>query len=280
MFKTKKILISKIKLLLLTVVVLLCGACSLDDKFDADLETTNDVKIANEIEVTVKTLSIIYDKVESITKNISDGRLTGIDINSTGDKWSCNFSNVAELLSGKVTVDITENPSTNAKIRTIDCSKLKIRYYKDVWLRLFGTIIVEDINENNEYAIRKIAATYFGYNNDAIMLPKITINSDYVVVKYVNSRHNYLVNILSHGSSYGDSKSLGSYRQLITSTIKIDETTYNIVDGKMFIYVKKLGEEMPVEVEYSAEGRTVKYDDNEQKTYYSEYNRKNSILFN
>jgi hypothetical protein len=274
MNKTKKILISKMQLLLLAVAILLCGACSLDDKFNADVETTPDVQITNEIEVTIKALSIIYDKVESITESISRGQSIDIEINSAGDKWSYSCNNAAELLSGKITVDITENPTTKAKIKTIDCSKLKIRYYKDVWLRLFGTIIVEDIDVNSEYATRKITTTYFGYNNDMIMLPKITINSDYVVVSYVNSRHNYLVNILSRGSSSGDSKSLGSYRQTVTSTIRIDATTYNIVDGKMLIYVEKLNKEIPIEVEYSAEGRTVNYGDNAQRTYYSESNKK------
>ena len=268
MIKAKKILISKIKLLLSAVAILLCAACSLgDDVFDANVEISDDVMIVNEIEVAIKTISIIHDKIEIISSKIDNGQAIGVDINAAGNQWSYIFD--TELLSGKVIVKLSQNPDTNNKIKTIECLGMKIHYFQGIWLKLFGTIIAEDINVNGENTTCKITTENFGYNNDLMMLPQMTINFDYIATKPI--RGDYLMNILSQSSSYGNSKVVGSYKQTIITNMKIDKSTYNIIAGKMLIYAEKLGETTPVEVNYSATGRTVKYKDNEQKTYYSKY---------
>jgi hypothetical protein len=276
--KVEKILTLKIKMLLLATIVLLCVSCSLgDDVFDVNVEISDEVMIVNEVEVTIKSISIIYDKIEKISSKIENGQAIDIEMNGTGDQWSYTFN--TELLSGKVIVKLTQNSDTYGKIKTIECSNLKIHYFSNIWLKLFGKIIVEDFGVDGENATRKIATENFGYNNDLIMLPKITINSDYIVVKQ-NNRDNSLVNILPHSSSCGDSKLVGSYRQTIITNIKINESTYNIIAGKMVVFAETLGEETPIEVQYSTDGRTVKYKDNEQQTYYSESSNKNNILSN
>jgi len=266
MNRAKKILISKTKILLLAITFLLLGSCSLDDKFNADINLTNDVIIANDIEITVKTICIIYEKAEFISAKIASGQVIGVEINDSGDHWTYTFN--TDLLHGKIIVDIDTNSNTGFIIKSIDCSNLKICYYQNLWIKLFGTIIVEDINENNEVATCKITTQNFGYNGETKMFPRITISTDYTVKRKVRAQQNDFLSILSQSSSNGKSESLGNYQQTITSNLKINETTYNIIGGKMLIYVDKLSQTVPVEVEYSEIGRTVKYRDNENITYY------------
>jgi len=231
------------------------------------MNLTNDVVVATDIEVMMKSISVVYEKVESISAKLANGQAIGIEISDSGDYWSYIFN--ADLLFGKIIVGIDTNSNTGAIVKNIDCSNLKIRYSQNIWLKLFGTIIAEDINVNNEDAIRRITTQNFGYNNDAIAFPKITINTDYTVKRKNRAQQNDLLRILSQSSSNGKSELLGNYQQTITSDLQMDEATYNIIDGKMRIYVEKLGETLPVEVEYSETGRIVKYKGNEHKTYYN-----------
>ena len=264
MAETKKILITKMTLLLTAAMVLLCGACSLDkdNLTAANVEATSDVIITNDIEITIKTLCIICEKVENISARIAGGQALGIEISDDGKQWSHVFD--TELLSGKIIVDIEQSADNLAIIKNIDCSNLKIHYSDAIWLKLFGTIIVEDINEDRD----KVTTNGFGYNNNLVVLPQITINSDYRVARSIRSGTGHLVNVLAQGSSYGESKQLGTYSQTITSDLKIDETTYNIIAGKMIIYLENVSEINPIEVTYSATGRTIKYKGNENRTYY------------
>ncbi|MDR3226099.1 MAG: hypothetical protein LBT56_00310 [Prevotellaceae bacterium] len=264
MKKSKQILMNNKLILMILVAVLFCVSCVDENKFD--VVATDDIIITNEIETTIKAIGVIYKEVESISTKIDNGQAIGVNINEDGSGWFYVFD--SELLSGKIIVAYSQSINDNSKMKNVDCSKLKIRYYENTWLRLFGAFTIENriIEETN---IKNTIKTIdFGYTNDAGMLPEVTINSDYII-EYNFSQKNDYPKLIYSGTSDGHSLLLGDYKKTVTKNLEINTNTFNIVDGKIKITVNKLGENFPIEAEYTPTGRTIKYKGNEQSTYYS-----------
>jgi hypothetical protein len=241
---------------------LFCISC-VDDKFDSNIAATEDVIIANEMEITLKAIGIIHKEVEAISAKIEIGQAIGVSINEENNGWEYTFN--TDLLSGKVVVETPEQNTNSNKMKIVDCSKLKIHYYDDIWLRLFGSFITENIAATQINTKHNITVSDFGHNNvNSAMIPDVTINFDNVVTYDFASSQ-----IIFSGSGNGHNQSSGNYSQSITESIKIVVSSFKIVDGKITIVLDKSGERFPIEIEYSELGRTVKYKGNTQTTYYN-----------
>ncbi|MDR0419876.1 MAG: hypothetical protein LBH30_00245 [Prevotellaceae bacterium] len=260
--------IFNIKQLLFTmiVIVLFCMSC-VNDEFNLKVNTTEEIVIANEMETTIKTIGAIYREVEIISENIKKGQAIGVIINEEENKWEYVFD--TDLLSGKVAVEYFAQNTDNNEIKNVDCSKLKIHYYENIWMRLFGSFTIENISVSQQSKKYGIYTEEFGYADvNSSTIPDIAVTSDYTV-DYYSAQRNISGQIVFSGSGYGYNQLSGNHRHTITKDIKIDITTFNIIDGKMTVIIDKYGERFPVEIEYSESGRTVKHRDNEHNTYYS-----------
>jgi hypothetical protein len=266
MKKCKQILMNNKLILIIAAAVLFCASCLDENKFDSEVVATDDVIITNEIETTIKAIGVIYKEVESISTKIDNGQAIGVDINADGSGWSYVFD--SELLSGKVIVAYLQLTNDDNKVKNVDCSRLKIHYYENTWLRLFGAFTIENKIPTQTSIKNTIKTIDFGYTNDSGMLPEVTINSDYVI-EYDFSQRNDYPKLIYSGTSDGHSLLLGDYKKSIIKNLEMNTNTLNIVDGKIKITVNKLGENFPIEAEYSATGRIIKYKGNEQSTYYS-----------
>jgi hypothetical protein len=243
--------------------VLLCVSC-VDENFNPYIDATEDIIITNEIETNIKAISVVYKEVETISENMKLGQALGVLINEERNEWEYNFD--TDLLSGKIVVAYSEQ-NVDSEIKNVDCSNLKIHYYENIWIMLFGSLFLENIGtsqQNKKYSIKTIK---FGYADISISkTPNIADNSDYIV-NYNFAKENVSAKLSLSGSSYGQNQSSGNYHQEVTDII-IDITTLKIISGKMNIIIDKYGENFPIEVEYSKSGRTVKYRGNTQTTNY------------
>jgi hypothetical protein len=244
--------------------VLLCVSC-VDENFNPNIDATEDVIIANEIETNIKATGVVYKEVEAISEKMKLGQAIGVLINQERNEWEYTFD--TDLLSGKIVVAYSEqNP--DSEVRTVDCSKLKIHYYENIWILLFGTIALENIKTLQESKKYNIQTTKFGYADiKKSKTSNIAENSDYFV-DYNFPQENVSAKLAFSGSSNGQNQSSGAYKQKIIKDIVIDLHTLKIIDGKMNIIIDRYGENFPIEVEYSKSGRTVKYRGNEQTTSY------------
>lgn len=257
MHKKGKILITKVKLLLCVIAVLLCNSCSLGDYNGEDIvETTSDVATANEIDVMLKAMSVIYEQTEIISNKIAIGQTIGINISNGGRCWSYIFND--GLLSGEIIIDIERSSNNSIIKKTVNCYSLKIHYYGDTWLKLFGTMIIDDATD-------KIITENFGYAGNMELFPKFTISSDYLF----RQEEGCVISILPQSSGYCGGRQFGTYRHTVESAVKVDKATYNIVSGKIFVFSENTDEESPIEIEYSQTGRTVTYKGNTHRIYYN-----------
>ncbi|MDR1199453.1 MAG: hypothetical protein LBK94_10690 [Prevotellaceae bacterium] len=250
-----------------TAMVLCCMSC-VRDEFDSKIALQEDVVIANEIEAIIKTIGVVSKEVEDISDRMKIGIAIGVIVNEEENKWESMFDTY--LLSGKIAVEYFEQNTNANEMKNVDCSKLKIHYYENIWMQLFGSFTIENMgsvsNQGKKYGIH---TKEFGYTDvNLSSVPDIAVNSDYVI-DYNFARENASAQVIFSGSGYGYNKLSGNYKHTITENIKTDIKTFNIVDGKIIIIIDKYGEQFPVEVEYSRSGRTVKYRGNEQTTNYS-----------
>jgi hypothetical protein len=260
--------ILNIKQLLFTIITvfLLCVSC-VNDEFDSNVAVTEDIVIANEMEATMKAIEIIYREIENISEKMRMGVAIGVKINEEKNEWEYVFD--TNLLSGKVVVGYSEQNAESSNIKNVDCSLLKIHYYENIWLRMFGSFTIESMDATQGSKNHRIQTKEFGYaDGNLSATPDIVVNSDYII-NYTVTRESAAAQIIFSGSGYGYNKFSGSYRQTITENIKTDIKTFNIIDGKIVIIIDKYGEKLPVEIEYSELGRTVRYNGNEQITYYN-----------
>ncbi|MDR1347420.1 MAG: hypothetical protein LBJ63_03185 [Prevotellaceae bacterium] len=256
------------RLLFAVIAMVFCCVSCVKDEFDSKIALQEDVVIANEIEAVIKTIGVISKEVEDISDRLKIGIAIGVIVNEEENKWESVFDTY--LLSGKIAVEYLEQNTNSNEMKNVDCSGLKIQYYKNIWMQLFGSFTMENMNSvSNQGKKYGIHTEDFGYTDTSLSsVPDIVVNSDYVI-DYNFARENVPAQMIFSGSGYGYNKLSGNYKHTITENIKTDIKTFNIVDGKIIIIIDKYGEKFPVEIEYSQSGRTVKYRGNEQTTYYS-----------
>ena len=245
--------------------LLSCISCNKNEIFEP-LMATDDVVIANQVEINMKALRAVYDEVELISARIATG--VAIDVVSTGNGWEYPINN--NLLEGKIIVEYITNQSTGRDAKTVYCNDLKICYYPTVWLQLFGSFDIENTERSIRNVTNKVTASNFGFkdSNNYDRTPEITLNSNYTIQSNFNDNKELLIVKMS-GSGFGVSRWLGEYNHEITKTIEPNILNYNIIGGTIEIFTEKLGNNYPVEIQYSPTKRTVKYKGVEQVTLYN-----------
>ncbi|MDR2292037.1 MAG: hypothetical protein LBE11_01005 [Prevotellaceae bacterium] len=251
---------------MMIAIILFCVACK-NDEFNTDVNTTEDVVIANEIETSIKAAGLICREVEIISEKMKNGQAIGVIIHEERNEWEYNFN--TDLLSGKIIVGYSEQNITDSEIKNVDCSNLQIHYYENIWMLLFGSFTIENVgNISSESKKYKIKTDGFGYSDaKKSNVPDITVNSDYVA-DYNFAQENIPAKLVFSGSGYGKNQLSGNHKQSITKDIEIELSEFKIIGGKINITIDKYGETFPIEVEYSESGRTVTYKGRQQTTYY------------
>ncbi|MDR2064266.1 MAG: hypothetical protein LBP85_00945 [Prevotellaceae bacterium] len=259
-FKPKQLLFTTI------TIVLFCASC-IRDEFNPDIDATEDIVIANEIETCIKITGLICREVEIISEKMQMGQAIGVIINEERNEWEYNFN--TDLLSGKIVVEHSGQNIDGNGIKKVDCAKLKIHYYENIWLLLFGSFTIENIGTSSKSKKYKVKTSEFGYMDaEKSKVPNIATNSDYVA-DYNFDQENVPAKIVFSGSSYGKNQLSGNYKQSITKNIEIEMSELQILNGKMNISIDKYGKAFPIEVEYSKQGRTVTCKGKKQTTYYN-----------
>jgi hypothetical protein len=262
----KYVLQSKRLLFVMITAVLFCASC-INDDFNPDANATEDVVIANEIETGIKAAGLICREVEMISEKMDMGQGIGVIINEARNEWEYSFN--TDLLSGKIIVGYSEQNTTGSMIKNVDCSELKIHYYENIWMLLFGSFTIENIGTSSKSKKYNIKTNEFGYADaKKSKLPDITINSDYVA-DYNFAQENVSAKFVFSGSGYGTNQLSGGHKQSITKSIEIDMAKLQIINGKIIVTIDKYGETFPIEIEYSESGRTVTYKGRQQTIYYS-----------
>jgi hypothetical protein len=246
-------------------IILFCESC-INDEFNPDINATESIVIANEIETGIKITGLICREVERISEKIKMGQAIGIIINEERNEWEYNFN--TDLLSGKIVVEYSEQNIENSEIKNVNCEKLKIHYYENIWLLLFGSFTIENIGTFPQIKKYNVKTNEFGYTDaEKSNVPNITANSDYAV-DYNFNQENVPPKIVFSGSGYGKNQLSGNYKSSIIKNLEIEMSEFNILNGKINITIDKYGENFPIEVEYSKQGRTVTYKGKQQTTYY------------
>ncbi|MDR2127064.1 MAG: hypothetical protein LBP63_09580 [Prevotellaceae bacterium] len=259
----KYILRIKQLIFIVITITLFCVSCVNDD-FNPNVNLTEDVVIANEIETSIKATGIICREVEIISDKMKMGQALGVIINEERNEWEYDFN--ADLLSGKVVVGYPEQNENGNETKNIDCSKLKIHYYENIWIFMYGSLSMENIGTYAGDKKYNIKTKEFGYaDTEKSTVPNIMANSEYVA-DYILEQENEQV--IFSGSSDGYNQLSGDYKQSITKNIVIEMPAVKIIKGKMNISIDKYGENFPIEVEYSEQGRTIKYKGYMKTTYY------------